>query len=88
MTTRVQVILEEQEKEIFQSRARAEGVSLSSWLRKAGQEMLKQRKKIASREDLNAFFTACDAREQGAEPDWEEHLARIEASKRSGAAET
>jgi hypothetical protein len=86
MATRVQVILEEQEKELFQNRARFEGLSLSSWLRKAGQEMLKRRKKITSREDLDAFFAACDAREEGVEPDWEEHLERIVASKRSGAA--
>lgn len=88
MSTRVQVILNAEEKEIFQRRASREGLSLSSWLRRAGQEMLKQEKRTMTREDLDAFFAACDAREEGVEPDWEEHLAVLEASKRSGASET
>lgn len=90
MATRVQVILDEGEKELFQDRARFEGLSLSSWLRKAGCEMLKRRGRIRSKEDLDAFFAACDAREEGeegTEPDWEEHLATIGRSKRSGAAD-
>jgi hypothetical protein len=86
MATRVQVILEEEEKELFQHRARNEGLSLSSWLRKAGQEMLKRHARIMSREDLDAFFKSCDDREDGVEPDWEEHLGRIERSRLSGAA--
>jgi hypothetical protein len=43
--------------------------------------------KITSREDLEAFFEDCDFREEGVEPDWEEHLARIEQGGRSGAAD-
>jgi hypothetical protein len=89
VTTRVQVILDEDEKEVFQHRARTEGLSLSAWLRKAGQEMIEKRtEKITSQEDLDAFFAACDARERGVEPDWEEHLAVIERSRRSGMTET
>lgn len=87
MATRVQVILEDEEKELFQHRAKAEGLSLSAWLRRAGQELMRKQKKTLTRADLNAFFKACDAREQGTEPDWEEHLGVIERSKRSGAAE-
>ncbi|HEV2851867.1 MAG TPA: ribbon-helix-helix protein, CopG family [Thermoanaerobaculia bacterium] len=87
MATRVQVILEDEEKELFQHRARAEGLSLSAWLRRAGREFLRKQKKTATRADLDDFFKACDAREQGTEPDWEEHLRVIERSKRSGAAE-
>lgn len=86
MTTRVQVILEEEEKDLFQHRARAEGLSLSSWLRMAGQEQLRK-SRIASPADLDAFFRACDTREKGTEPDWEEHLAVIERSRRSGVAD-
>ncbi len=86
MTTRVQVILEEEEKNLFQHRARAEGLSLSSWLRMAGQEKL-SKSRVTSPEDLEAFFKACDARGKGHEPDWEEHLEVIERSKRSGAAD-
>ncbi len=87
MATRVQVILEEEEKALFQHRARIEGLSLSAWLRRAGQELLVEHRKRATRSDLAAFFKACDAREQGTEPDWEEHLKTIERSKGSGAAE-
>lgn len=32
-------------------------------------------------EELRAFFSACDCREEGREPDWQDHLAVIEASK-------
>ena len=88
MTTRVQVILEEDEKERFQRRARREGLSLSAWLRKAGRLRLSQESRMTSRTDLDAFFAACDTREKGVEPDWEEHLKVIERSKSSGAAET
>lgn len=86
MTTRVQVILEEEEKELFQHRARAEGLSLSSWLRRAGQEQIRKRA-MTSSADLEAFFRACDLREKGLEPDWEEHLAVIGRSQRSGTAD-
>ena len=33
---------------------------------------------------LEAFFTACDERESGEEPDWEAHREMIERSIRSG----
>jgi hypothetical protein len=90
MTTRVQVLLEEDEKELFQRQARKEGVSLSAWFREAGKERLKSRPgrlEIETRDDLRAFFSACDTREEGREPDWQEHLETLERSKRSGAAE-
>ena len=32
-------------------------------------------------EELRAFFSACDRREEGREPDWQDHLAVAEASK-------
>ena len=89
MTTKVQVILEEEEKELFQRHAHREGLSLSSWLRRAGEEKLKQleaEEKLGTLEDLQSFFAACDAREVGREPDWEEHLAVIERSRGTGTA--
>lgn len=87
MSIRVQVILDEQERALFQHHAASEGLSLSSWLRKAGLEkaaQARERKGIRSAEELQAFFRACDAREQGQEPDWEQHLEVIERSRRSG----
>ena len=35
-------------------------------------------------DELRAFFAQCDDREIGREPDWEEHLAVIDASMREG----
>jgi hypothetical protein len=88
---RVQVLVSEQEKEAFREMAEREGVSLSAWLRKAGLERLaesEQRDRLDSPEKLRAFFAACDERESGAEPDWDDHKRMIEASKRSGASDT
>ena len=90
MAVRVQVILDEEEKELFQREARREGLSLSAWFRRAGEERLQG--KPASRnmdtvEELRTFFSACDRREEGREPDWQDHLAVIEASRRGGAAD-
>lgn len=83
MTTRVQVLLEEEEKELFAREARRAGVSLSAWIREAGKERLKPaRPKLETPEALRAFFASCDSREEGREPDWEEHLRNLERSKR------
>ncbi len=90
MATRVQVVLGQEERERFRRQAELEGKSLSSWLREAGRERLDTRRarRIASAADLNAFFRKCDARERGREPDWEEHQAVIERSRRSGQSPT
>ena len=91
MTARVQVILPENEKELFRIEAGREGISLSAWLRRAAQEKVaaaQARLAIRSPEELSAFFAACDVREQGREPDWPEHEAVIEHSRRAGAAES
>lgn len=88
MALRVQVIIDEEEKELFQRQAQTEGLSLSAWFRRAGKERLRRGSpKLDSVEDLRAFFAACDAREKGRESDWDEHLSVIEASRRSGTAE-
>ena len=90
MSSRVQVILDEAEREIFRRRARAEGLSLSAWLRRAGHERLSARPaaSLGSRRALRAFFASCDVREKGKEPDWREHLEVIETSRRRGASGT
>lgn len=90
MTVRVQIILTEEERERFRHAAEREGLSLSAWLRQAGKQRLVEHypERISSVEDLRAFFAACDAREVGREPDWEEHLAVMEGSQRAGATET
>jgi hypothetical protein len=35
-------------------------------------------------DQLRVFFAQCDDREIGREPDWEEHLAVLDASMREG----
>lgn len=84
---RVQVVMSEEERDRFRGQARREGLSLSAWLRTAGQERLAkafERPRMQTREALDAFFQQCDEREKsGSEPDWEEHLKVIASSRRS-----
>lgn len=86
MSVRVQVVLDAREREAFRARARAEGRSLSQWLRDAARDRLRAAESatLRSPQDLDAFFAACDAREEAPEPDWGEHAAVIEASRRQG----
>jgi hypothetical protein len=76
MSTRVQVILDEDEAARFRSQALKESKSLSAWLRDAGRKMLedsRQSQPLHSPESLKVFFESCNAREEGVEPDWQEH---------------
>ena len=86
MASRVQVILDEAEREGFRRRAKAEGLSLSAWLRSAGREKLAARPRAARGgvKQLQALFAACDRREKGREPEWQDHLEVIARSQRSG----
>ena len=84
MGKRVQVLLDDEERERFRHHAAREGLSLSAWLRDAGRERLAAAAagaRLESVEQLQRFFAACDAREKGQEPDWEQHQAVIDASK-------
>jgi len=86
MSTRVQVVMDEVEREAFRRAAAREGLSLSDWLRRAARERLQAAgpPRLRSSEDLRAFFEECRARETGSEPDWHEHRAAIEESRASG----
>ena len=82
---RIQVLLHPHERELFRSLARQRGLSLSAWLREAAVKqsaMENELPRLRSVEDLRAFFADCDAREVGREPDWDEHLAALDSSKR------
>jgi hypothetical protein len=83
---RVQVLLDEGEQEHFRQQAEREGMSLSAWLRQAGQERLRSRRsrRLSTLRELRDFFRVVDAREKGREPDWDEHLAVINRSRSSG----
>jgi hypothetical protein len=87
---RIQILLDRLERERFRRLAQARGASLSAWLREAAlkqAEVESRRTVMRSAEDLRAFFADCDAREIGTEPDWSEHLAVLDASRRQGAGE-
>jgi hypothetical protein len=92
MATKVQVVLDEEEREELRRAARRAGTSLSAWLREAGRARLAREESalgLDSLEDLDAFFAECDRREgQGREPDWPQHREVIAASRGSGAAST
>ena len=83
---RVQVLLPAEERALFEQQAAKEGMSLSAWFREAGRKALAERGKdgISSTEELVDFFRECESREQGNEPDWEDHLEVIETSRGSG----
>ena len=87
--TRIHLLVDEAEKERYRRHAERAGMSLGAWLRQAAREKLAAEDpgvRIGTAEELGAFFDACDARERGREPDWEEHRRVIERSRRSGLA--
>lgn len=87
MAKRIQVVVDQEERELFGRQAKKEGISLSAWLRKAGHEKVASSetpRHITSIKELRQFFRECDAREKGKEPDWKEHLEMLEESHRSG----
>ena len=90
MSIRVQVVMDEMEREAFREAAVREGLSLSDWLRRAARSRLSsvEPPKLDSVERLRVFFDECDERERGIEPDWREHLNVIEESKARGRSAT
>ena len=87
---RVQVLLDPESRRLFQELATREGLSLSAWLRRAGEERAERQRAspIRSVEDLEVFFQECAEREEGVEPDWEDHARTIRRSQRSGFSES
>jgi len=87
MTSRIHLVLAEEEKALLERAARREGMSLSAWLREAAREKLKGSgpPSLTTVSELEAFFAECDQREKGREPDWDAHRKVIEASKGAGA---
>lgn len=90
MAERIHIVVEPAEKERFRALAEREGKTLSAWLRDAARDRAAAADAGAaldSEEALRAFFEACDRREAGSEPDWEEHRRVIERSIAGGAAD-
>jgi len=85
MSVRVQVILNEEEVTRFKSQAMKESKSLSAWLRDAGKKMIeinRRQQRLTDPDSLNRFFRKCNERENGVEPDWEDHKRFLLDSKR------
>ena len=90
-TERIHVVIDAAEKERFRRLAAREGKTLSEWLRdvaRARAEADAELDRLDTPDQLDRFFTACDEREHGREPDWEEHLGVIRRSIVSGASDT
>jgi hypothetical protein len=88
---RVQVLIEETEREAFRQVAEQEGKSLSGWIRESALDRLEATKaaaRVTSASDLRKFFKACSLREKGHEPDWQEHLKAMEESRETGRSRT
>ena len=85
---RVQIVVSDEDRDRFVHQARREGMTLSAWLRAAARARLEERQQVQrfeSPEDVREFFRACEAVEGPAsEPEWEEHLDVINASRVSG----
>ena len=86
MNARIHLVIDERERDAFRSRAAAEGLSLSEWLREAARERLErdQPMEIKTVADLDRFFAERAAAEPGTEPDWDQHLQVIDRSRNSG----
>jgi len=85
MKARVQVLMDPSQREDFRRLARESGMSLSAWLLRAASEkaaVADKRDSLDGAKALRAFFASCRSREEGAEPEWQEHLRVIEASRR------
>ena len=90
MSTRIQVVVDEQEKHAFRAAARNAGMSLSAWLKECAFRALEESRTEAPQtaEELRRFFAECDARDEGVEPDWSEQKRIIERSTVSGTTDT
>ena len=89
---RVQLVMPDDDRELFVDQARREGMSLSAWLRMAARKHLESSrsiKRFESPEDVRAFFRRCDELDgPEVEPDWSEHLRAIDESRSRGMSRT
>lgn len=88
---KIQLVIPDEDHDRFVRQARREGMTLTAWLRTAAYERLaeQQRQPFESLADLEEFFRACDALEgPGREPNWRQHGAVIDDSRRRGVSST
>lgn len=87
MSTRIHIVVDEEDKARYREQAEREGKSLGAWLRDAAEDRLRdtaEQRSLRTRAALERFFAACDEREPHPEPDWAEHRAVIERSRLHG----
>ena len=72
-----EALMGERERVEIKREARVEGISMSGWIRNAALEKLStstKARRLGTVEELASFFSACDDREKGQEPDWDERM--------------
>lgn len=87
---RIHLVVSEPNRTRYAAAARREGLTLSAWLRAAAAERLDRRARaeaFRTEDDVWRFFADRDAEMGcGTEPDWEQHLDVIRASRGRGTA--
>ncbi len=85
---RIHLVVSEPDRTRYAAAAHREGLTLSAWLRAAAADRLDRRagsEPFRSEDDVWRFFADRDAEAGcGTEPDWEQHLAVMRASRRRG----
>lgn len=85
MSTRVQVILDNEHKVLIEHQARREGLSLSAWIRRAALAQLEAQRRARRVDDLESFFAEINSRpDEALEPDWEVVKAQLAEDKAAG----
>lgn len=86
---RIHLVVSEPDRTRYAAAARREGLTLSAWLRAAAADRLDRRshaEPFGTDDDVWQFFEDRDAEAGcGTEPDWEQHLAVMRASRSRGA---
>jgi len=85
---RIHLIVSEPSRTRYAAAARREGLTLSAWLRAAAADRLDRlegAEPFRTEDDVWRFFADHDAESgHGTEPDWEQHLDVINASRGRG----
>lgn len=85
--SRIDVLVDGDDKLRWEAQAAREGLSLGAWLREAAEARYRAAQAagpFTEPDQLGESFARCAAAEQLPEPDWQEHRAVLEASLRSG----
>lgn len=92
MMPRIHLVVSEPDRTRYAAAARREGLTLSAWLRAAAADRLDRQagaEPFRTEDDVWRFFEECDAEMGcGSEPDWEQHLEVMRASRGRGASGT